>query len=438
MLSIPIVVGMTALVTVAVIMLVERFFRKRALATESENNRQRRLQHVALLDERKSLRKELARAREVADQLPLIAKNLTQKLAPEAIPAIAVRAFKEFFHATRVGYFVPLGISSEYTLEVGAGFPPEWQHSIRVTSDEGMLGLALQRRSVISRAEPCASPGRQMSSGTTLEHLGISPDFVVPVFGIAEIVGVVVVDGTPFPPAEERKYVSMLADLISVTIQRATLADAKSAVVWRDELTGVAKRPHFLQRFEAELRRTQDYQQPCALFMFDVDRFKLVNDTYGHAAGDIVIQKVAEIAMLNTRSSDLVGRFGGDEFLVLITSATQEQAFQYCENIRKKFAGTEIRIPGLAEPIRLTISGGLSVFPDHGRSTADLTRAADHALYEAKRRGRNQTMIATAETLDRVFPGNPVEPANETGNPLPDDKVRRDGVPLPIVWPSKP
>ena len=409
--SVPVVIAMTALSTVVVIMTVERIFRMRALARESDQHRQRRRRHVALLEELNTLKRELARKRDIAEQVPVVAKNLTERLSVESIPAVAVRALKEFFHATHVGYFVPVRNSPEYTLEVGVGFPAEWQGKIRIAPDEGLLGIAVQTRSVVSRLEPRTSPGHSIS-GKSLERMGISPDFAAPVFGVAEIAGAIVVAGSPFPPEEERRYVSMLADLISIAIQRATLADANKTGAWKDDLTGVAKRLHFLQRFEAEIRRTENYQQPFALFMFDVDRFKVVNDTFGHAAGDVVIRKVAEIAVLNTRSSDLVGRYGGDEFLVLITSATQEQAFQYCENIRRKFAGTEMRIPGLAQPVRLTISGGLSVFPVHGRSTAELTRAADHALYEAKRKGRNQIVIASPETVDRLFPGGD-EPETE-------------------------
>jgi diguanylate cyclase (GGDEF)-like protein len=439
MYSVPVVVAITALSTIVLIMAVERALRTRAMDRESEQNRHRRQQHVALLEELNSLKKELARKRDIADQLPVIAKNLTEKLSADCIPAIAVRAFKEFFHATQVGYFVAVPNSPDYTLEVGVGFSPDWQERVRVHSDEGILGVTLQKRTVVSRTELRASSGRR-PSGRSLEQLGVSPDFAAPVFGVAELAGVIVVSGSPFPPDEERRYVSMLADLISIAIQKANLSDAHKTAAWKDDLTGVAKRLHFLQRFEAEIRRTENYQQPFALFMFDVDRFKAVNDTYGHAAGDVVIRKVAEIAMLNTRSSDLVGRYGGDEFLVLITSSTQEQAFQYCENIRKKFAATEIRIPGLAEPIRLTISGGLAVFPAHGHSTAELTRAADHALYEAKRRGRDQTVIASVDTVDRLFPGEEAPRAmsprseawtdpgqgDETGTaePLPDPSNR--------------
>jgi diguanylate cyclase (GGDEF)-like protein len=182
-------------------------------------------------------------------------------------------------------------------------------------------------------------------------------------------------------------------------MQKAYLEDATKSGGWRDDLTGVSTRLHFLQRFENEVRRTGNYQQSFALFMFDIDKFKSVNDTLGHAAGDAVIRKVAEITKQHTRSYDLVGRYGGDEFLVLITSSTRENSLRYAENIRSTIAAAEIRLHAGDEPVRLTISGGLAFFPTHGQSTSELMHAADHALYEAKRKGRNQVCVAVVRGL---------------------------------------
>jgi diguanylate cyclase (GGDEF)-like protein len=147
--------------------------------------------------------------------------------------------------------------------------------------------------------------------------------------------------------------------------------------------------------------------------MFDIDEFKKINDTYGHVSGDIAIKKVAEIVRSNTRSSDLVGRYGGDEFTVLITSTTQEQAFTYADNLRKKINDAEIQIPGHATPIRITISGGLAVFPTHGMSTGELIIAADYALYDAKRKGRNRTVLAQTVGLGGALEHDQLEVRGE-------------------------
>jgi diguanylate cyclase (GGDEF)-like protein len=259
--------------------------------------------------------------------------------------------------------------------------------------------MALQKKMVVSRMDPQSSSGRRPSSHS-LEEMDAAPDFVAPVFGVSGIVGALVVAGCPFPLEEERIYVSMLADLLSMALQNAAHLDPSRDGKWVDQLTGVSNRIHFLQRFESEIRRTENYRQALALFMFDIDEFKKINDTHGHQAGDIVIRRMAEIARKNTRGSDLVGRYGGDEFMVLIRSTTEEQAASLAENLREKISTTDIAIPGSGIPVRITISGGLAMFPTHGQSTTELFRAADAALYESKRQGRNRTLLATSVGLD--------------------------------------
>jgi diguanylate cyclase (GGDEF)-like protein len=373
-------------------LIVENIYRRRIFRKESEQNKHKHKQFLESSREWKAQKENLARQGEIADRIPQIIKAITEKLPPSTLPAIVVRSAKGFFHARQVGFFVPVQDSNDYTLEVGVGFPPDWKGKIRLSSEGGILGVALQKKLVVARVDSSSS-GR-ISSRQSLEQLGVSPDFVAPVFGVIGIFGVLVIAGCPLSIEGERKYVSMIADLMSSLLQKNILIESGKNSVWVDHLTGVANRLYFLQRFESEIRRTENYKQALALFMFDIDEFKKINDTYGHVSGDIVIKKVAEIVRSNTRSSDLVGRYGGDEFTVLITSTTQEQAFRYAENLRKKINYTEIRIPGNDAIIRMTISGGLAVFPTHGMSTSELIIAADYALYDAKRNGRNRTILA--------------------------------------------
>jgi diguanylate cyclase (GGDEF)-like protein len=383
----------------AVGLIFEHVYRWRRVSKESEQNKQKQQALNPLTQELNNLKKELARKEEIADWIPNIIKVMTEKLPPGTLPAIVVRSAKEFFHARQVGFFVPVQDSSDYTLEVGVGFPPDWKEKIRLPSEVGILGVALQKKLVVASVDSLSSSGRS-SPRPCFEQSGISPDFVAPVFGITGIFGVLVIAGCPLSIEGERKYVSMLADLMSSSLQKDILIESGKNSLWVDHLTGVANRLYFLQRFESEIRRTENYKQALALFMFDIDEFKKVNDTYGHVSGDIVIKRVAQIIRANTRSSDLVGRYGGDEFMVLITSTTQDQAFTYAENLRNKITDAEILIPGHGTHIRITISGGLAVFPIHGMSTSELIIAADYALYDAKRKGRNRTVLAKTIGLD--------------------------------------
>jgi diguanylate cyclase (GGDEF)-like protein len=431
--SFPFLAAKVVLLILAVALVSEYVTQRRALHKESVQNKARQNQLMEFSHELKTLKKNLLRKTEIADMIPLIAKKLTltDKLSQDAFPAIAVRAAKDFFHANQAGFFVPIEGSPDYTLEVGVGFPQDWQGKIMVKSDDGILGMALQKKVVVSRLDPLSSSGRRLSQ-TSLENLNVIPDFVAPVFGISGLAGALVIAGSPLNLEEERKYVSMLTDLLSTAIKNATLVDSTITKTWADHLTGLSNRLHFMQRFESEIRRSENYGEPMALFMFDIDEFKNINDSYGHSAGDQVIKKLAEIIRLNTRSSDLVGRYGGDEFMVLMTSSNREQAQTYADNLREKISATDIRIPGYTDPIRLTISGGLAVYPSNGLSTTELLHAADTALYEAKRKGRNKMVVAQSLGLDgTIIPGHVPEEEKPIPSDLGGGSLREMDIPPP-------
>lgn len=392
MIDYPFIIAKASLIFLAFFLVVEYAGRRRQLSRDTLKNQQKQQQLAAYATELKNLNHQLARKNEIAEKLPLFTKKMTERLSQDAYPPIAVRFAKEFFHAEKIGYFGSIGVDSEYTLVVGAGLPSDWVGKVRINAEDGILGLVWKKKVVISRTDPDAV-GRR-TSGRSLEARGLAPDFVAPIFGVSGLVGILVIAGCSIPIAEEKAHVSMVADLLSTMLQKAALLDSERNSAWVDHLTGVATRFYFLQRFESEIRRTENYRQHMALFMFDVDEFKEINDTHGHHAGDIVLMKLAALVKLNTRSSDLVGRYGGDEFLVLITSTDADHVISYAEKLREKIAATDMEIPGSEKPVRITISGGLAVFPTHGQSTTELLKAADDALYEAKRQGRNRIMVA--------------------------------------------
>jgi diguanylate cyclase (GGDEF)-like protein len=397
--SYPFIVAEATLLFLAAVLIIEYVIRRREVGRDLANNLQKQQQLSAYSSELNAMKKKLARSSEIADMFPRITKKMTERFPADVYPAIAVRSVMEFFHAGKVGYFAPAEGSSDYTLVTGVGLPQDWTGKVRIRSDDGILGMALQKRTVVSRMDQHSSSGRR-SSLLFLEGMDVVPDFVAPVFGVTGTAGVLVVAGCPFPLEEERINMSMLADLFSLALQNATLLDPTLDGKWVDQLTGVSNRIYFLQQFESEIRRTENYRQALALFMFDIDEFKKINDTHGHYAGDVVIKRMAEILRKNTRGYDIVGRYGGDEFLVLVTSTTEQQALSFAGHIREIISTTDIAIPGTAVPVRITISGGLAMFPTHGQSTTELFRAADEALYESKRQGRNRVLVATSVGLD--------------------------------------
>ncbi|ALG12449.1 GGDEF domain-containing protein [Kibdelosporangium phytohabitans] len=140
--------------------------------------------------------------------------------------------------------------------------------------------------------------------------------------------------------------------------------------------------------------RQQISTRPAAVLMIDLDHFKSVNDGHGHAAGDDVLVAVAATLSHEVRSSDVVGRFGGEEFVALLTDSTRHDALVVAERIRERVSETRVRTPADAV-IQVTCSIGVAVHPRHGTSLDQLLQAADEALYAAKRSGRNQVRLAS-------------------------------------------
>lgn len=342
---------------------------------------------------------DLTRKKEIAEKIPVIVRMLSANLPTSAIPRVIVRAAKDLFNATKVGYFALSNDPDMFTLKDCSGYPPELLSKIKVHADEGILGTALQRKEVVSRHDPLASAGTRPGK-SSFESYGIEVDIVAPIYMNSTNLGVLVLAGCGIDIESERKYVTMLADLAGGALRNAMKNDLlKTASL--DDLTGLYNRRYFMEWFEEEIRRAKNYMIPLSLFLFDIDHFKAVNDTYGHPAGDMVLQKLGKIIRRHTRSSDLVARYGGEEFVAVVTSADKEQAFHYANSLREIIAATKISIPDVEALISVTISGGVASFPADGKSTTDLIHVADQALYGAKREKRNEVFLGQPVGLDR-------------------------------------
>jgi diguanylate cyclase (GGDEF)-like protein len=165
-----------------------------------------------------------------------------------------------------------------------------------------------------------------------------------------------------------------------------------------DFLTGAANRRLFLQRVDEELARAERSGTPTALLLLDLDHFKTVNDGYGHQAGDMVLTAfVARIRDI-VRLPDLIGRFGGEEFLVLLPNSNLQQAFVIAERIRKAMDRSPIAVSN--GDLTITVSIGVAEFGQDGEDVASVLRKADQRLYVAKAGGRNQVISYADPTLD--------------------------------------
>lgn len=174
--------------------------------------------------------------------------------------------------------------------------------------------------------------------------------------------------------------------------ERLLTAQAE-ALANTDPLTGLNNRRHFVALAEAELERARRFNKPLAVLMLDIDRFKGVNDTRGHAVGDLVLQATARTIRHAVRAVDLVGRVGGEEFAVVVVESEPFAALEAAERIRAAVEADAVGVP-CGDPVRVTISIGVASSGDAADTVAGLMERADQALYRAKRGGRNRVESA--------------------------------------------
>jgi two-component system, cell cycle response regulator len=164
----------------------------------------------------------------------------------------------------------------------------------------------------------------------------------------------------------------------------------------RDPLTGLFSRGYVDDRFSVELSRARRYDKVLTIAVIDADRFKLLNDTHGHQAGDLALRKIGALLHDTFRQSDTAGRYGGEEFVVILPETEMAAAQQKLESLRERVAGAPIALSTTGEKVQVTISAGLASFPQDGGTASELFALADERMFEAKGAGRNRVVAGEA------------------------------------------
>ena len=187
----------------------------------------------------------------------------------------------------------------------------------------------------------------------------------------------------------------MIAEHIALALSNLSLRDKLRSQAIRDPLTGLFNRRYMEETLDREIRRAMRHTTPVGLIMFDIDNLKGVNDNYGHDAGDAALEALGNLMMKTFRGEDIPCRFGGDEFTIILPEATVSDAFRRAEQFREAFKRTEFEHEGKHFG-QLTLSIGISAYPDHGTSVERLLKVADDAAYAAKAQGRDRVMVGGA------------------------------------------
>jgi diguanylate cyclase (GGDEF)-like protein/PAS domain S-box-containing protein len=262
--------------------------------------------------------------------------------------------------------------------------------------EAGVWADSVHQRKPVVHNEYTALPHRK---GLPEGHADIIRELVVPTMRDGRVVAILGVGNKPFDYDEQDvELVSYIADLVwSILEQKRAdeqileLNTKLERLAMTDELTGLMNRRSFFIQGENEIKRAQRHQTPLSLLMLDVDRFKAVNDRYGHDAGDRVLQHVALKLIEIVREIDMVARMGGEEFSLLLPNTGAENAVKLAERVRLAVEQESCQIQD--QTINVTVSIGVASYSKDSSSLEAILRQADDCMYQAKNQGRNRVVL---------------------------------------------
>ncbi len=212
----------------------------------------------------------------------------------------------------------------------------------------------------------------------------------------------------PATPQQRQVLAEAVAAQCSMALANLRLRESLHQQSVRDALTGLHNRRYLESTLPREVARAQRGARPLAVFMLDVDHFKIFNDNYGHDAGDLVLQALGQTLQSACRRADIACRFGGEEFTVVLPDADEYAAREWAERLLQQIRGMQVQAKGQPLP-PITVSMGLALLPQHGNDGQTLLQAADLALYDAKHAGRDRLVVSA----------NPVPPDHAYAQPTP-------------------
>jgi diguanylate cyclase (GGDEF)-like protein len=248
--------------------------------------------------------------------------------------------------------------------------------------------------------------GRALRETKTLieNDVRTAPDYVgiyletgsrmcIPLVSFGQTLGVMVLDSAQ-PGAfsvSDIQSLESVADICATATQNAHYVERVKQLAYLDGLTGIFNRRYFELRIEEEVERCRRFDTGMAVIMVDIDQFKRLNDEFGHLLGDEVLRQVSSIFYQQLRKIDVVCRYGGEEFALLLSQTSLQHAMGVAEKLRRLIETWQF--PGV--PRSVTISAGTATYPDHGTTRDELVKAADSGLYAAKQAGRNCVRVAS-------------------------------------------
>lgn len=259
---------------------------------------------------------------------------------------------------------------------------------LRISMEEGRIGRALAKRIALDQ-EDYGREDHLKPIGACKADAFFTTDICAPIIYGDETLGAVSVTGFKQYNQNAKKMLIVAANLGALAIVNARMFQQIQRMADCDNLTQLYNKRYLFKRMESELENARVSGKPLSLFMFDLDNFKCYNDTNGHQAGDECLRQTGKLILSRKREKDTAARYGGEEFILILPETNKDGAYALAENVRK--AIQDYQYPNEEkQPLKdVTISGGVSTYPEDGYSAELLIEHADACLYRAKQNGRN-------------------------------------------------
>jgi len=334
---------------------------------------------------------QLERAKVEQGKLYRAAQSLAQALSEKDVVDAGVRAAREIasFDLAAVTVYEEATRTHEVVAAKSADREIDDLVGVRFSHNAGLVSMVVQNRCPLPwRGE--YEVGRQIVLSKRLPWPAHPSLLVLPLLMHDRALGTLILGAKrrhAFGDAV-RPTLEVLASHLAVSLSNARMVHKLETMATTDGLTGLFNKRAMLEAGEQKIAAAARFQRDLAVLVVDIDFFKKVNDTHGHDVGDLVIRGLGEILKRQKRSTDVVARFGGEEFVVLCEQTDEKGAMLLAERIREELGKTTFRTPGGA--LSVTCSVGVATFPQGGRTWEALFKSADEALYLSKRSGRNR------------------------------------------------
>jgi len=337
----------------------------------------------------------IQRLRRSIVEMPEIAQRLTATRDLREIPERTLDLIQEIFDSS---YSVFYRTAKDELVAVACRGESEFAVGHRLKRGEGIVGWTAVKQLPLTLQDAALESGvvrgRNLATGVPTSGFSLS----LPILNGERTIGVILIGPSERNLPHLREIGRTIALITSVSMASAVVLKEQTLLAKTDGLTSLINKTHILRRVR-DLIAADGGPRNFSVFLFDIDHFKHYNDTNGHLAGDELLRSLGVLLKENVREEEFVGRYGGEEFLLVMPNVEKGDALRAAERIRAVVAGWDFAHRDRQPAGCVTVSGGVASWPNDGDGVDALLHCADQALYQAKREGRNRIFAYTAPDL---------------------------------------